>query len=190
MKKALIIIDMLVKDMATFPRKKRLIQNQVALVQAFKKHNHKIILVGGTKDGKPSKKKIPPNPVMLKLWGDESLNKKGKRLSPDQLQVIPELLQGPYDLYIQKNEYSAFYKTALESYLRKNKITEVYLAGIYAGCCVYFTGVDAAMRGIQPILLTDAAASPSKKTMRRNMDNFITFLGPALSTKQVIQKLK
>lgn len=188
MKKALIIIDMLVNDMSGLYCSKKIIKNQVKLVEAFKKKKHKVILVGGNKDGKPSGNPTKPNPVMMRLWGDES-KKKGKPLPAEQLRVIPELLNGPYDLYIKKREYSAFYKTNLESYLKKNNIKEVYLAGIYAGCCVYFTGADAAMRGIQPILVKDASASPSPESLKKNIDNFKTFMGPAINTKKVIEGL-
>ncbi len=56
-----------------------------------------------------------------------------------------------------------FLRTNLEEYCKKKKINEIYLCGVYSGCCVYFSGAGAAMRGIQPYLVTDASSSESKK---------------------------
>ena len=78
----------------------------------------------------------------------------------------------------------------MEQICKKEKITELYLAGISSGCCVYFTAADAAMRGIQPILVTDASGAPDEKTHRRNEENYRDLLGPIISTNKLIEKLK
>jgi isochorismate hydrolase len=73
--------------------------------------------------------------------------------------------------------------------LHKHKVDELYLAGIFAGCCVYFTGADAAMRGIQPFIISDAVASPSKERTRMNIENFKIFMGPAITTRKLLDQL-
>lgn len=179
--KALIIIDMGVKDVKKRRDKGVLIKNQLKLIKAFNDARQLVILTGGAKSGR---NKPTTNPVMLRLWGNE-LSK-----NPEENKLIPELLHSDYDYYIVKPEYSAFYKTRLENICRKRKINELYFAGIYSGCCVYFTAADAAMRGIQPYLVSDASGAPNAKIHKKNIAKYSDVLGPVLSTNQVIKKIK
>ena len=178
--KALLIIDMIVRDVKKRSDRKSLISSQLKLILAFKKAKQKIILAGGDKSGKPSKH---VNPVMLRLWGHEESK------NPKENKVIPELLNSYYDYYINKKGYSAFFKTKLESICKKEKIKEIYLAGIYSGVCVYFSAADAAMRGILPILVTDASGAPNKKLHKLNISRYTDILGPAITTNKVLKKL-
>lgn len=178
MTRALIIIDMLARDVHKLYNRKTILKNQVALMRAFTERMEKVILVGGPKSGVPRKKL---NPVMRKLWGNENSQ------DPSKNKVIPALLGEHFDLYIDKPEYSAFFKTKLAQYCKQNKINELYFCGIYAGCCVYFSAADAAMRGIQPYLVIDAVASPSPKRTKMNADNFKTFIGPVVKTSELIR---
>jgi nicotinamidase/pyrazinamidase len=185
--KALIIIDMLVRDMKGLSQGGRshvgkLIDKQLLLIDAFHKKGDKIIIVGERKDGIPEKNK---NPVMLTLWGDEDAK------DPEENKVIPAILHAENDLYIAKKEYSAFYKTSLEKYCKKQHITDIYLCGINSGVCVYFTGADAAMRGILPILVSDATATKAGTTWhKKNCTSFKHILGPVMTTKEAIRSLK
>ena len=178
MTKALIVIDMVVRDVQKHYDKKRLVRNQVLLMNAFRARKQKVILVGGSHSGVPRKRKA--NPVMSRLWGNE-ISK-----NPAENKVVPELLNAPHDLYIDKPEYSAFFKTKLEQYCKKHKITELYFCGIYTGCCVYFSAADAAMRGMQPYLVYDAAGSTSPMWAKRNADNFKVFFGPVVKTRSLL----
>ncbi|MEK6879588.1 MAG: hypothetical protein AABY22_08275 [Nanoarchaeota archaeon] len=82
MKKRLIIIDMFARDMKYYPQKNKLIQNQLKLIEAFKKAKQKVIIAGSSKDGKPIK--APKNPVMIKLWGDEESKNPEDQKPPKQ----------------------------------------------------------------------------------------------------------
>jgi isochorismate hydrolase len=181
MKKGLIIIDMFVRDIKNRKDRNNLIKNQLTLIATFNKSKQPIILVGGRKDGKLC---ASSNPVMLRLWGNEE----SKNIEENKL--IPELLNSDYDYYISKPEYSAFFRTKLEKICKKEHINEIYLCGISAGVCVYFTGADAAMRRILPILVTDASGSPNKECHKKNIINFREILGLTISTRDLIQNLK
>lgn len=176
--KALIIIDMFVRDVKKRKDKLDLIHNQLKLIQAFKEAGQKVILVGG------STAKFTPNPVMLRLFGNE-ISK-----NPEENKLIPELLKSDYDYYVAKSEYSAFYKTKLESICQQEKIDELYFAGISSGCCVHFSAADAAMRRIQPYLISDASGAPDIKTHRDNQIKFKQLLGPTVTTAALIRKIK
>lgn len=179
--KALIIIDMLVRDIKNRKDKNKLRSNQLKLIKTFKNAKQKVILVGGSKSGNDMPTR---NPVMLRLWGNETSD------NPEENKVVPELLNLDYDYYIAKSEYSAFYRTKLESICKKEKISELYFTGISSGVCVYFSAADAAMRGIQPYVISDASGAPSKNTHRQNLKKYKDILGPVLTTSETIKKIK
>jgi len=181
MKKGLIIIDMLVRDVKNRKDKDMLIKNQLNLIAAFNKSKQPVILTGARKDGRTLGKN--PNPIMLKLWGNEESK------NSEENKLVPELLSSNYNYYIDKSGYSAFFKTKLEKICKKEKIKELYLCGISAGVCVYFTGVDASMRKIMPFLVIDASGSPSAKTHNRNITNFREILGSTISTRELMRKI-
>lgn len=60
------------------------------------------------------------------------------------------------------DSYSAFFdngrlkKTELDSYLKRNKITSIYVAGLATDYCVYFTIKDGLSLGYDTYLITDA----------------------------------
>ncbi len=172
---------MIVRDVIKRKDKNKLISNQLKLIEGFKKNKQKVILVGGDKNGKPSKK---IDSVMFKLWGNEESK------NPAENKVIPELLNSNYYYYVDKSRYSAFFKTDLEEYCKKNEINELYFCGISSGVCVYFSAADAVMRGIQPYLVTDASGSVSDKQHKININNFESVIGPSLTTKDVLKKIK
>lgn len=177
--RALIIIDMVVRDVK-YARDKVMIANQLKLITEFNKKKLPVILVGGFKSGKyrPSDDKLS-----LQLWGEEISE------DPKNNRLIPELLNTNYDYYIHKPRYSSFYKTPLEHICKKRGITELYITGISLGVCLYFTAADAFMRGIRPILITDASKGPSLKIDKQNIQNYKDILGTVLTTREAIRRL-
>ncbi|MBU0894818.1 MAG: cysteine hydrolase [Nanoarchaeota archaeon] len=162
--KALIIIDMFNADVSKRKDKNKLISNQLKLISTFKKKGHKVILTKGKLGAKA-------NPVMNRLWGDEYAPKKGnKKEKRDKflwnISIIDALKKTNPDKIISKEAYSAFYNTDLEKYCKKNKVNELYFCGISSGCCVYFSGVDAVYRRIQPFLVTDASTRTTSHSLR------------------------
>ena len=87
------------------------------------------------------------------------------------------------------DKLDAFFRTDLEEYCEKKKIDELYFCGVYSGVCVYFSAAGAAMRGIQPYLVTDASSTEHLNWHKRNCDNFKTVLGPLITTKQLLRKI-
>jgi len=180
-RKALVIIDMIVRDVAKRVDKARLIKNQLRLMKAFLDAGEYVILAGGNKTGIPPKTK---NPVMMRLWGDEH------SANPAENKIVPELLRARHSFYINKPEYSAFFHTNLEQICRKHRIGEIYFCGIYSGVCVLFSAADAAMRKIQPFLVSDASGSVNLEAHKKNIQRFSEILGPTLTTNELISLLK
>jgi hypothetical protein len=94
--KAVIIIDMVKRDVDNLWNKKSIVKNQLKLMSAFKTAGHKVIIVGG---GLGKKRK--PNPVMLRLWGDET-KKNGIPRQKEENELIKEVLTAPHDWYLRK----------------------------------------------------------------------------------------
>lgn len=182
MTQALIIIDMMQGYMSDTHNPKKVIENIVKLAKAFKKSKKKVILAI------PNSGNNRKNPVMIKLWGDEIEE------NPGILKLVPEIEKIKFDKIIKKDEYSAFFNTDFEAYCKKNKITELYLTGVFSGACVYFTGVDAAYRMIQPYLVKDATGGPKKSLVssswnEKTLESFKLMIGPLVTTKQVEKNL-
>lgn len=182
MVKALIVIDMLEGYMKDTHNPKEVIENIKKLAVAFHKKKYKLILSVPKFDRKEQ------NPVMIRLWGEEF---KG---DPENQKLVKDLRDIRFDKAIIKEEYSAFYKTDLEAYCAKNKIDELYLTGVFSGCCVSYTGLDAAYRHIQPYMVSDAAGGPKRgllSTYRHKitLSNFKQMMGPVVSTKELIDSI-
>jgi len=187
MTKALIVIDMFVKDIGGRHDEKELVANQKILINKFREKGFPVIFTGAKPDAEP-------NPVYDKIWGNEygesSLpEKESKELVKKNTSFLPELLELGFDLFVQKENYSAFFNTNLEKYCKKQKISELYFAGISSGCCVNYSGVDAMYRRIQSIIISDATSSTDPEQHKINIKNFETFIGPSMTTKEVIESL-
>ena len=179
--KALIIIDMLNGFMKDTDNPKKIIKNQISLIKSFKKHKLPIILVSGNIKSKP-------NPVMTWLWGEELKD------NPADKEVISELKKFKYDKHIKKSEYDVFYKTDFEKYCKQKGIDELYFSGVFSGACVFFSAAGTAMRGIQPILITDATGGPRRSLVNKGwqQDTFKRFkllIGPLTTTNKLIKLL-
>jgi nicotinamidase/pyrazinamidase len=61
--------------------------------------------------------------------------------------IVAALAPEPGDVVVEKRTYSGFHKTALDTVLRRNGVSELALSGCVTNICVLYTAADAAMRG-------------------------------------------
>ena len=179
MVKALIIIDMVESYKLDTYNAEEILKNQLRLIDAFNSKSYPVIMVMGDTNA-------PSNPVMVRLWGNESEEHAKKGID----QLVPELQNSKYSKMIKKPEYDAFFRTDLEEYCKNNNIDELYFCGVYSGVCVFFSAAGAAMRGIQPYLVVDAASSESPEWHERNSENFQVLLGPLITSDDLIKEIK
>lgn len=175
--KALLVIDMQKEGVKGLYKQKEVISNISKLIDKFKSKKHKII---------QSKVWItdPKKTSMTKLWPGEGI------ADTEGAEIIPELKDKKYDKIIKKTNYSSFYGTSLDTYLKKNKIKELYIAGINTGCCILFTGVDAFYRSYDVFLVKDASSTASgKKYHEKGIDAFKDFCGKIITTTELLKKL-
>lgn len=173
--KALLVIDMQEEGMKGLYKKVEIVKNILKLIDKFNSKNYKVI---------QSKVWItdPKKTSMTKLWPNEGIaNTKGA-------EIILELKDKKFDKIIKKTNYSAFFGTQLDNYLKKNKVKELYIVGIHSGCCILFTGVDAYYRNYDVFFVKDAISSAGgKKSVINGLKNFEMFCGKTISTSQLIK---
>lgn len=60
---------------------------------------------------------------------------------------------------IDKNQYSAFFKTDLDDILKQNKIEDIIITGVMTNCCCEMSARDAFMRGYKVFFINDSTAT-------------------------------
>lgn len=85
------------------------------------------------------------------------------------------------------DSYSGFFdngkrkSTGLASYLKGKNVKSVFVAGLAADFCVYFTAMDALEIGFKTSIVTDATRAIDKKMLKNKLDIFVS-KGGLLST--------
>ncbi|MCP4501819.1 MAG: cysteine hydrolase [Deltaproteobacteria bacterium] len=64
-----------------------------------------------------------------------------------------------------KKESDAFSSSTFDAFLRKEKITQVYLSGVYADGCVFATALAAQQRGYDVTIVEDAVATETDERL-------------------------
>jgi nicotinamidase-related amidase len=101
-------------------------------------------------------------------------------------QILAELNKESGDIELIKKRYSAFYKTNLEEFIKKNSITQLILCGINTHACVRMAAIDAYQRDMDVIIAVDCVNSydhEHHEISLRYLDNNIASL---LSNEQII----
>ena len=90
---------------------------------------------------------------VVNRWGDHAI--KGTKGA----EVIPELKPAEQDFIVEKQTYSGFYDTGLDSLLRSlykgEGVKTVILGGLHTNMCVRHTSADAFFRGYKIIIAKD-----------------------------------
>jgi nicotinamidase-related amidase len=76
--------------------------------------------------------------------------------------VVEELKPRTEDLVVEKTTYSAFYGTRLEESLKEMGIERITITGILTNICVFFTAMEAVVRGFGVKVARDSVAALTK----------------------------
>lgn len=76
--------------------------------------------------------------------------------------VVEELKPQEEDLIVNKPDYSSFFRTNLESILRKRGIDRIRLTGCVTHICILFTAYEAALRGFGVTVVESGVAGLDK----------------------------
>lgn len=131
---AVLVIDM-INDFVTGKfeneRAKRVVPNIKELSEAARSSDKTVIYISDAH---------PEGDEEFSIWGRHAVS------GTEGSEVIPELEPGEQDYTLEKQEYSAFYNTGLESLLEDLDVNELVLTGVLTHICIQHTAADAFFR--------------------------------------------
>ena len=89
------------------------------------------------------------------------------------------------------DSYSGFFDngkkkaTGLAAYLKGRDITSVFVAGLAADFCVYFTAMDALDLGFGASIITDATMAIDNKSLQAKFDSFVSKGGVLVNSQDI-----
>ena len=86
-----------------------------------------------------------------------------------------------------KNRTDAFSNSALEQFLIDHQVNELYLTGVDAAYCVYYTALGALNRGYKVTVVRDAVATRSD--MKKVLERYSAKGIQVVTSKQLIEEL-
>ncbi len=84
---------------------------------------------------------------------------------------IPEELELPGGIIIEKNQYDAFYNTNLEQILHENHIIQLIICGVMTNVCCETTARSAFVRGFEVFFTIDGTATYSEEHHMATLTN-------------------
>lgn len=91
--------------------------------------------------------------------------------------VVREIAPRAGDVVVEKKTYSGFYRSILQSVLRRHGIREVSLSGCVTNICILYTAADAAMRGYDVTVDEAVVAGLDVRSHRFALDQMEKVLG-------------
>ena len=104
-------------------------------------------------------------------------------------EISPALGREPRDIVITKNQWGAFYGTALDLQLRRRRIKTIVIGGIATNFGVESTARDAFEHGYALVFVEDAMAGLSDGAHAFSISTIFPRIGRVRSTDQVLAAL-
>jgi nicotinamidase-related amidase len=146
------------------------------LVAAFRKANLPIVIVNVNPSGN---------------WLQSRKDAKAPAFTPpaEWLEIAPEILTQPTDVFITKRTWSAFFDTALDEQLKAKGVTDIVLAGISTSIGVEGTARDASRLGYNIAFATDAMTDMVASAHEHSQKIIFPRLGEVDTTDKIIELL-
>jgi ureidoacrylate peracid hydrolase len=122
---------------------------------------------------------------------DEVRTRTMESLMPGRQSVWMELEQGPNDVTVIKNRYSALTSgsSTLERVLRNYGIDTVLIAGTKTNICCESTARDAMMLDFKVVMVSDCCAALSDDEHLATLESFIQQFGDVMTSEEVMARL-
>ncbi|MBI4331594.1 MAG: cysteine hydrolase [Chloroflexi bacterium] len=104
-------------------------------------------------------------------------------------EVVEALRPLPAEPVIDKNSRGAFNSSVIDHYLRAMDVQNLVVTGVGTSACVEGTARDAADRGYNVILVSDACNGSDRDQHRVTLHTFPRFFGAVKSTAEIIADL-
>jgi len=102
--------------------------------------------------------------------------------------IIPSLAPEPEDIIIDKNRYSAFYGTRLETYLTSMGVHQLVLCGVTTNMCVETTARDASARDYHTFVVGDACGELERNRHDVALQTLGFGFGAVATTDDIIEQ--
>lgn len=109
---------------------------------------------------------------------------------PDWTELVPDLDPQPTDYFVTKQRPGAFIGTTLDDYLRRRKVTQVFLTGISTSVGVESTARSAYDHGYNVVFVVDAMTDRDAESHHHSVEKIFPRLGETDSTDNVLKLLK
>jgi ureidoacrylate peracid hydrolase len=122
---------------------------------------------------------------------DEVRTRTMESLMPGRQSVWMELEQGPNDVTVIKNRYSALTSgsSTLERVLRNYGIDTVLIAGTKTNICCESTARDAMMLDFKVVMVSDCCAALSDDEHLATLESFIQQFGDVMTSEEVMARI-
>jgi len=91
--------------------------------------------------------------------------------------VVREIAPEPGDVVVEKKGYSGFFRTPLQTVLRRHGIRTVSLAGVVTNICILYTAYEAAVRGYEVVVDEAVVAGLDDRSHKFALDQMEKVLG-------------
>jgi nicotinamidase-related amidase len=142
---ALLVID---PQVQFYEMLKPVLPNLLSVVEHFRGNSRPVVITRHR-----HKDPAVDGGMMAEWWSDLLID------GTPEAELIPELQPQSHDLVIEKNRYSAFLNTALETELRHRGIRELVIGGVMTNLCCETTARDAFMRDFRVFFLLDGTGT-------------------------------
>jgi nicotinamidase-related amidase len=122
--------------------------------------------------------------LLVEWWGEAI-----QYGSPDW-EIVSVLCPQDQDTVIDKNRYSAFYRTNLDTMLKERGIEDIIICGILTNCCCETTARDAFMRDYRVFFLSDATTAVAEELHIASLKNLAYAFAHILDTDSLCRYLK
>jgi len=122
---------------------------------------------------------------MLRTWWGDLIH-----VGSRDWALIEKLAPKPTEWIIDKNRYSAFYDTDLDTRLRDAGVKDLIITGVMTNCCCETTARDAFVRDYRIFFVTDATASANEELHLASLKNLAYGFAYMVSTQDLCGYLK
>jgi len=122
--------------------------------------------------------------VLAQWWGEVILH------GTTDWEFLPEIKVESKDKILPKKRYSAFYETALESFLRPKGIRDLVISGVMTNLCCETTARDAFMRDYRVFFLIDGTATGKDEHHLATLRNLGFGFAYLMTCDELIRMLK
>ena len=152
------------------------INNINSIIAVAEKVGVKIIYVRHNDDAELSQ-------TIVDWWGGDKIEK-----GSDGWQIISEF-DTTGKTIVDKNQYSAFFKTHLDDILKKENIKDMIITGVMTNCCCETTARDAFMHGYRVFFMNDATATSSEELHLATLKNLSFGFAYVQNTQELIEDI-